>query len=86
MDQLIVSRQERRIAKPNQSPPAGTFSLKHMANKVTHRRFTTSKALHNIAKKWTMPIPHWSQAMQAFAIIFEGRVPTLDGNSFTQFI
>ncbi len=43
-------------------------------------------ALRNIAKKWTMPIPHWSQAMQAFAIIFEGRVPTLDGNAFTQFI
>ena len=43
-------------------------------------------ALRNIAKKWTMPIPHWSQAMNAFSIIFEGRVPTLDGNSFTQFI
>ncbi len=43
-------------------------------------------ALRNIAKKWTMPIPHWSQAMQAFSIIFEGRVPTLDGNAFTQFI
>ncbi|MBA3766367.1 MAG: IS256 family transposase [Acidobacteria bacterium] len=43
-------------------------------------------ALRNIAKKWTMPIPHWSQAMQAFALIFEGRVPTLDGTSFTQFI
>jgi putative transposase len=43
-------------------------------------------ALRNIAKKWTMPRPHWSQAMQAFSIIFEGRVPTLDGQSFTQFI
>ena len=43
-------------------------------------------ALRNIAKKWTMPIKNWSQAMQAFSIIFEGRVPTLDGNSFTQFI
>jgi putative transposase len=43
-------------------------------------------ALRNIAKKWTMPIKRWSQAMQAFSIIFEGRVPTLDGNSFTQFI
>ncbi len=43
-------------------------------------------ALRNIAKKWTMPIPHWSQAMNAFSIIFEGRVPSLDGNSFTQFI
>ncbi len=43
-------------------------------------------ALRNISKKWTMPIPNWSQAMQAFSIIFEGRVPTLDANSFTQFI
>ena len=43
-------------------------------------------ALRNAAKKWTMPIPHWSRAMQAFAIIYEGRVPTLDGNSLTQFI
>ncbi len=43
-------------------------------------------ALRNIAQKWPMPIPHGSQAMQAFAIIFEGRVPTLDGQSFTQFI
>jgi len=43
-------------------------------------------ALRNIAKKWTMPIKNWNQAMQAFSIIFEGRVPTLDGNSFTQFI
>jgi putative transposase len=43
-------------------------------------------ALRNIAKKWTMPIQNWSQAMQAFSIIFEGRVPSLDGNSFTQII
>lgn len=43
-------------------------------------------ALRNAAKKWTMPIKNWSGAMQAFSIIYEGRVPTLDGNSFTQFI
>jgi putative transposase len=43
-------------------------------------------ALRNIAKRWTMPIPHWNQAMNAFSIIFEGRVPMPDGNSFTQFI
>jgi putative transposase len=42
-------------------------------------------ALRNISKKWTMPIPNWSQAMQAFSIIYEGRVPMLEGNSFTQF-
>ena len=43
-------------------------------------------ALRNAQKKRTMPIKQWSQAMQAFSIIFEGRVPTLDGNSFTQIV
>ncbi len=45
-------------------------------------------ALRNIAKKWTMPIPDWSAAMNQFAILFEGRLP-MDGfgeNSFTQII
>lgn len=45
-------------------------------------------ALRNIAKKWTMPIPNWSAAMNQFAILFEGRVP-MNGfgeNSFTQII
>lgn len=41
-------------------------------------------ALRNLSKKWTMPIPNWSRAMQAFSIIYEGRVPMLEGNSFTQ--
>jgi putative transposase len=41
-------------------------------------------ALRTIANKWTLPIPHWSQAMQAFTSLFAGRVPPLDGNSFTQ--
>lgn len=40
-------------------------------------------ALRNISKKWTMPIPNWSGAMQAFSIIYEGRVSVLEGNSFT---
>lgn len=45
-------------------------------------------ALRNIAKKWTMPIPNWSAAMNQFAILFEGRVPMagFGENSFTQFI
>ncbi len=30
--------------------------------------------LRNIEKKWTMPIQNWKQALQQFAIIFEGRV------------
>ena len=29
----------------------------------------------NAAKKWTMPIKNWAQALQQFAIFFEGRVP-----------
>ena len=45
-------------------------------------------ALRNIAKKWTMPIPNWSAAMNQFAILFEGRVPMsgFGENSFTQFV
>lgn len=31
--------------------------------------------LRNIEKKWTMPIQNWKQALQQFAIIFEGRLP-----------
>ena len=43
-------------------------------------------ALKNIAKRWTMPIRDWSSAMNQFAIIYEGRVPTggLAANPFTQ--
>ena len=43
-------------------------------------------ALKNAAKKWTMPIPHWSEAMNVFAIMFEGRVPIGEfaGGSLTQ--
>jgi putative transposase len=32
-------------------------------------------ALQNISKKWTMPIREWSQALNQFAIMFEGRLP-----------
>ena len=35
-------------------------------------------AIHEASKKWTMPICHWKQALNHFAIMFEGRLPTLD--------
>ena len=43
-------------------------------------------ALRNISKRWTMPIPNWSAAMNQFAILFDGRVPMggLNSNSLTQ--
>jgi putative transposase len=43
-------------------------------------------ALRNISKRWTMPIPNWSAALNQFAILFEGRVPMggLNSNSLTQ--
>jgi len=44
-------------------------------------------ALQNAAKKWTMPIPNWSRAMNQFAILYDGRLPMLGGdNALTQFI
>ena len=43
-------------------------------------------ALQNAAKKWTMPIPNWSRAMNQFAILYDGRLPMPGGdNSLTQF-
>ncbi len=35
-------------------------------------------ALERIAKKWTMPIQNWNQALNCFAIEFEERMPSLD--------
>jgi putative transposase len=35
-------------------------------------------ALTNAAKKWTMPIKRWKQALQQFAVFFQGRVPLTD--------
>jgi putative transposase len=32
-------------------------------------------AIHEAAKKWTMPIRNWKQALNHFAILFEGRMP-----------
>ena len=32
-------------------------------------------ALQNIAKRWTMPIRDWQQALNQFAILFDGRIP-----------
>ena len=32
-------------------------------------------ALHNVSRKWTMPIRDWHHAVQQFANVFGGRVP-----------
>ena len=48
-----------------------------------HRSFPTDEsamkviylAIHNLSKKWTMPIRDWKAALNRFAIEFEGRFP-----------
>jgi putative transposase len=37
-------------------------------------------AIHEASKKWTMPIVGWKAALNHFAIVFEGRLPTLPSN------
>lgn len=32
-------------------------------------------AIHEAAKKWTMPIRNWKEALNHFAVMFEGRMP-----------
>jgi transposase-like protein len=34
-------------------------------------------AIHEASKRWTMPIHHWKQALNHFAILYEGRMPEL---------
>ena len=34
-------------------------------------------AIHEASRKWTMPIHHWKQALNHFAILFEGRMPEI---------
>ena len=36
-------------------------------------------AIHEASKKWTLPIPKWREALNHFAIIFEDRLPNLEG-------
>jgi transposase-like protein len=36
-------------------------------------------AIGEASKKWTRPIHHWKQALNHFAIMFEGRMPELTG-------
>jgi len=60
-------------------------SLNMTFRKITKNRasFPTQDAaikllylgLQNISRKWTMPIRNWGQALNQFAIHFEGRVP-----------
>jgi len=36
-------------------------------------------AIHEAARRWTMPIHHWKQALNHFAILYEGRMPEVIG-------
>jgi transposase-like protein len=37
-------------------------------------------AIHQASRKWTMPIKNWKAALNHFAIVFEGRMTTENGN------
>jgi transposase-like protein len=37
-------------------------------------------AIREASRKWTLPIKHWKQALNHFAILFEGRMPELASN------
>jgi transposase-like protein len=38
-------------------------------------------AIHEASRRWTMPIHHWKQALNHFAILYEGRMPELSSIS-----
>jgi putative transposase len=37
-------------------------------------------AIQEASKRWTLPIRHWKQALNHFAILYEGRIPELTSN------
>ena len=37
-------------------------------------------AIHEASKRWTVPIRHWKQALNHFAILYEGRMPDQASN------
>ena len=37
-------------------------------------------AIQEAAKKWTMPVRNWKEALNHFAILYEGRMPALTSN------
>jgi putative transposase len=41
--------------------------------------FDFPPAIREAAKRWTMPIHHWKEALNHFAIMFEDRLPPLTG-------
>ena len=47
--------------------------LKIVGNRMAFK--VIDLAIEQAAKKWTMPIKHWKQALNRFAIQFEGRLP-----------
>ena len=61
-----LNRSLRKILKIRAS-----FSSEEAAFKLLYL------ALQNAQKKWTMPIPNWGRAMNAFAILLPERVPQL---------
>jgi len=36
-------------------------------------------AIREASQRWTMPVRHWKEALNHFAILFEGRLPELNG-------
>ena len=47
--------------------------LKIVGNRMAFK--VIDLAIEQAAKKWTMPIKDWKQALNRFAIQFEGRLP-----------
>ena len=56
---------------PRVAPPANAqqLSAEFSALKIVYM------AIREASRKWTMPIRHWKQALNHFAILFEDRLP-----------
>jgi putative transposase len=62
-----LNRSLRKIIKSR-----GAFPTEEAAMKLLFL------ALRQAAKKWTMPIPHWKEALNYFSILWPERMPSLE--------
>jgi hypothetical protein len=60
---------------PHFFPDLKNRGLRDIFVACTDGRSRFSEAIHEASQKWTMPIHRWKQALNPFAILFEGSMP-----------
>jgi len=69
-------------ASPRDGPWSGGATRKFTRNRKIYPNEESAlkliyMAIREASQQWTMPVRHWKEALNHFAIMFEGRLPEL---------